>query len=119
LQLSHIALEARGQLRQLTLERCHRFLAQPLREVATLHRSHEKHHAARQFMSHLRQGCRHIPRQGRILRPKAEKNQAQFYSIVSRDTVEQDFALKRQLFLCEQGYAYSIVDGEELGLQTT
>jgi DNA excision repair protein ERCC-3 len=58
-------------------------------------------------------------RLGRILRPKAEKNQAHFYSIVSRDTVEQDFALKRQLFLCEQGYAYSIVDGEELGLQTT
>jgi len=49
-------------------------------------------------------------RLGRILRPKAGRNQARFYSLVSRDTVEQDFALKRQLFLCEQGYAYSIVD---------
>jgi hypothetical protein len=29
-------------------------------------------------------------------------------SLVSRDTVEQDFALKRQLFLCEQGYQYAI-----------
>jgi DNA excision repair protein ERCC-3 len=54
-------------------------------------------------------------RLGRILRPKAGLNQAHFYSIVSRDTVEQDFALKRQLFLCEQGYAYSILDGEALG----
>jgi DNA excision repair protein ERCC-3 len=49
-------------------------------------------------------------RLGRILRPKDGRNQAHFYTIVSRDTVEQDFALKRQLFLCEQGYAYSIVD---------
>jgi DNA excision repair protein ERCC-3 len=54
-------------------------------------------------------------RLGRILRPKAGRNQAHFYNLVSRDTVEQDFALKRQLFLCEQGYAYSIVDGETLG----
>jgi DNA excision repair protein ERCC-3 len=53
-------------------------------------------------------------RLGRILRPKAGKNQAHFYSIVSRDTVEQDFALQRQLFLCEQGYAYTILEGEEL-----
>jgi DNA excision repair protein ERCC-3 len=48
-------------------------------------------------------------RLGRILRPKAGENQAHFYSIVSRDTVEQDFALNRQLFLCEQGYEYRIV----------
>jgi len=58
-------------------------------------------------------------RLGRILRPKAARNQAHFYTVVSRDTVEQDFALKRQLFLCEQGYAYSIVDGEELGFHST
>jgi len=47
-------------------------------------------------------------RLGRILRPKETGNQAFFYSLVSRDTVEQEFALKRQLFLCEQGYAYAI-----------
>jgi len=54
-------------------------------------------------------------RLGRILRPKADsgqgaqaRNQASFYSLVSRDTVEQEFALKRQLFLCEQGYSYEI-----------
>jgi DNA excision repair protein ERCC-3 len=47
-------------------------------------------------------------RLGRILRPKEPSNQAFFYSLVSRDTVEQDFALKRQLFLCEQGYGYQI-----------
>ena len=54
-------------------------------------------------------------RLGRILRPKMARNQAHFYTLVSRDTAEQDFALKRQLFLCEQGYAYSIVNGEDLG----
>jgi DNA excision repair protein ERCC-3 len=47
-------------------------------------------------------------RLGRVLRPKELGNQAFFYSLVSRDTVEQEFALKRQLFLCEQGYAYAI-----------
>ena len=52
-------------------------------------------------------------RLGRLLRPKAGDNQAHFYSLVSGETVEQDFALKRQLFLCEQGYEYSIVDLEE------
>ena len=51
-------------------------------------------------------------RLGRILRPKAGDNRAHFYSLVSRDTVEQDFALKRQLFLCEQGYTYAIRDVE-------
>jgi DNA excision repair protein ERCC-3 len=49
-------------------------------------------------------------RLGRILRPKAGENQAHFYTVVSRDTVEQDFALRRQLFLCEQGYTYDIRD---------
>ncbi len=48
-------------------------------------------------------------RLGRILRPKSGSNQAHFYTLVSRDTVEQDFAHKRQLFLCEQGYAYNIL----------
>jgi DNA excision repair protein ERCC-3 len=50
-------------------------------------------------------------RLGRILRPKPGANQAHFYTLVSHDTVEQEFALRRQLFLCEQGYAYRIVDG--------
>ncbi|MGD8209314.1 MAG: helicase-associated domain-containing protein [Desulfobacterales bacterium] len=52
-------------------------------------------------------------RLGRILRPKAGENQAHFYSLVTQDTVEQDFALKRQLFLCEQGYAYRIETGKD------
>lgn len=50
-------------------------------------------------------------RLGRILRPKPGENQAHFYTLVSKDTTEQDFALKRQLFLCEQGYEYRIRDG--------
>jgi DNA excision repair protein ERCC-3 len=51
-------------------------------------------------------------RLGRILRPKPGENQAHFYTLVSQDTVEQDFGLKRQLFLCEQGYQYEIHDAE-------
>ena len=50
-------------------------------------------------------------RLGRILRPKPGANQARFYTLVSHDTVEQEFALKRQLFLCEQGYEYHISHG--------
>lgn len=53
-------------------------------------------------------------RLGRLLRPKPGANQAQFYTLVTRETVEQDFAMKRQLFLTEQGYAYRIVDADEM-----
>lgn len=49
-------------------------------------------------------------RLGRLLRPKAGANQAHFYTLVSSDTLEQEFALNRQRFLCEQGYAYEIFD---------
>jgi DNA excision repair protein ERCC-3 len=48
-------------------------------------------------------------RLGRILRPKSGGEQAVFYSIVSRESRELDFAMKRQLFLAEQGYAYEIL----------
>ncbi|MBI5488149.1 MAG: helicase-associated domain-containing protein [Deltaproteobacteria bacterium] len=47
-------------------------------------------------------------RLGRILRPKARASR--FYTLVSRDTVEQEFARRRQLFLVEQGYRYRIVN---------
>jgi DNA excision repair protein ERCC-3 len=53
-------------------------------------------------------------RLGRILRPKTGGEVAQFYSLVTRDTRELDFAHHRQLFLTEQGYSYNIVDGAEL-----
>lgn len=49
-------------------------------------------------------------RLGRILRPKSDGRTAIFYTVVARDTVEQDFAQNRQRFLTEQGYAYEIVD---------
>ena len=49
-------------------------------------------------------------RLGRILRPKANGELAHFYTLVTRDTRELDFAHHRQLFLTEQGYSYSIVD---------
>jgi len=54
-------------------------------------------------------------RLGRILRPKANNGQAHFYSLVTRDTVDQDYAQNRQLFLTEQGYSYRIVDDREVG----
>lgn len=53
-------------------------------------------------------------RLGRILRPKKGENKAYFYTLVTRDSRDQEFALKRQLFLVEQGYTYRIVDKEDL-----
>ncbi len=53
-------------------------------------------------------------RLGRILRPKADGRGARFYSLVARDTVDQDFAQNRQRFLAEQGYAYRIIDADDV-----
>ena len=53
-------------------------------------------------------------RLGRLLRPKADGKTARFYTVVARDTVDADFAQRRQRFLAEQGYAYRIVDAEDL-----
>jgi DNA excision repair protein ERCC-3 len=50
-------------------------------------------------------------RLGRILRPKKDGSVARFYSVVTRGTKDQDYAEKRQLFLTEQGYKYTIIDG--------
>lgn len=49
-------------------------------------------------------------RLGRILRPKSQGENAHFYTLVTRDTREQEFALHRQMFLTEQGYSYQILD---------
>ncbi|MDE2408709.1 MAG: DEAD/DEAH box helicase [Actinomycetales bacterium] len=53
-------------------------------------------------------------RLGRLLRPKADGRSASFYTIISRDTVDQDFAQNRQRFLAEQGYSYQILDAHDL-----
>jgi DNA excision repair protein ERCC-3 len=53
-------------------------------------------------------------RLGRILRPKSDGRGATFYSVVSRDTVDQDFAQNRQRFLAEQGYSYRIIDADDV-----
>jgi DNA excision repair protein ERCC-3 len=53
-------------------------------------------------------------RLGRLLRPKIDGRQAHFYSVVSRDTIDTDYAAHRQRFLAEQGYAYHIVDADDL-----
>lgn len=53
-------------------------------------------------------------RLGRLLRPKKSGHTASFYTLIARDTVDQDFAQNRQRFLAEQGYSYTILDAEEL-----
>jgi DNA excision repair protein ERCC-3 len=53
-------------------------------------------------------------RLGRILRPKSDGRGARFYSLVARDTIDQDFAQNRQRFLAEQGYSYRIIDADEI-----
>jgi DNA excision repair protein ERCC-3 len=53
-------------------------------------------------------------RLGRILRPKADGRSARFYAVTARDTLDQDYAAHRQRFLAEQGYAYRIVDSDDL-----
>ncbi len=53
-------------------------------------------------------------RLGRLLRPKKDGKQAHFYSVVARDTLDTDYAAHRQRFLAEQGYAYRIVDADDL-----
>ena len=53
-------------------------------------------------------------RLGRLLRPKPDGHAAHFYTIVTRDTVDADFAQHRQRFLAEQGYAYTILDAADV-----
>jgi DNA excision repair protein ERCC-3 len=53
-------------------------------------------------------------RLGRLLRPKEDGRSANFYTLISRDTVDQDFAQNRQRFLAEQGYSYQILDEADL-----
>jgi DNA excision repair protein ERCC-3 len=53
-------------------------------------------------------------RLGRLLRPKESGLPANFYTLVARDTVDQDFAQNRQRFLAEQGYSYTILDADSI-----
>ena len=55
-------------------------------------------------------------RLGRILRPKANGSPAWFYSLVTRESKESEFASHRQLFLTEQGYSYEICDVDQMDL---
>jgi len=52
-------------------------------------------------------------RLGRILRPKTDGRKARFYSLVTRDSRDQEFAANRHLFLTEQGYSYRIADADD------
>jgi DNA excision repair protein ERCC-3 len=53
-------------------------------------------------------------RLGRVLRPKADGRPAHFYTVVARETLDQDYAAHRQRFLAEQGYSYTIVDADDI-----
>ncbi|HEY3006590.1 MAG TPA: DNA repair helicase XPB [Micromonosporaceae bacterium] len=53
-------------------------------------------------------------RLGRVLRPKADGRQAHFYTVVARDTIDTEYAAHRQRFLAEQGYAYTIIDADDV-----
>ena len=53
-------------------------------------------------------------RLGRLLRPKSDGREAHFYTLVTRDTLDADYAVHRQRFLAEQGYAYRLVDALDL-----
>ncbi|WP_424463086.1 DNA repair helicase XPB [Pseudoclavibacter helvolus] len=53
-------------------------------------------------------------RLGRLLRPSSNGITASFYTLVSRETVDQDFAQNRQRFLAEQGYSYEILDADAI-----
>ncbi len=53
-------------------------------------------------------------RLGRLLRPKKSGHTASFYTLIARDTVDQDYAQNRQRFLAEQGYSYTILDADSL-----
>ena len=53
-------------------------------------------------------------RLGRILRPKRNGLLAHFYTLVSKDTRDQEFSANRQLFLTEQGYRYTILYDDEV-----
>jgi DNA excision repair protein ERCC-3 len=57
-------------------------------------------------------------RLGRLLRPKQDGRSARFYAIVARDTVDADFAQHRQRFLAEQGYAYRIMDADDIAAES-
>ena len=53
-------------------------------------------------------------RLGRVLRPKSDGRSARFYAVVARDTLDQEYAAHRQRFLAEQGYAYRIIDADDV-----
>lgn len=53
-------------------------------------------------------------RLGRLLRPKSDGSEAVFYTVVARDTLDSEYAVRRQRFLAEQGYAYRLVDAADL-----
>ena len=57
-------------------------------------------------------------RLGRLLRPKEDGRSARFYAVVTRDTVDADFAQHRQRFLAEQGYAYRIIDADDIAAES-
>jgi len=69
---------------------------------------------ARSGFGHLRSRQEEAQRLGRLLRPKHDGGGAVFYSVVSRDSLDAEYAAHRQRFLAEQGYGYVIRDADDL-----
>ena len=53
-------------------------------------------------------------RLGRVLRPKADGRQARVYTVVARDPIDTEYTAHRLRFLAEQGYAYTIIDTDDV-----
>jgi DNA excision repair protein ERCC-3 len=53
-------------------------------------------------------------RLGRLMRPKTGLSSVHFYSLVSKDTIEEEKSTHRQFFLAEQGYSYVVIDHDEI-----
>jgi DNA excision repair protein ERCC-3 len=101
----HYAAFRRGDIRQLVLSRVGNF-AIDLPDANVLI----------QLSGTMGSRQEEAQRLGRVLRPKP--GGASFYTMVTRDTIEQDHALHRQLFLTEQGYRYYIDDVAEGDLES-
>eukprot|EP00760_Papus_ankaliazontas_P015306 PhM_4_TR16459/c0_g1_i1/m.63899/K10843/ERCC3, XPB; DNA excision repair protein ERCC-3 len=70
-----------------------------------------------QISSFFGQRRAEVQRLGRILRPKTgtkAHQQAYFYSLITPDTKEHHYAIRRQRFLLDQGYGYKVVTAPKI-----
>ena len=68
----------------------------------------------RSGFGHFRSRQEEAQRLGRLLRPKADGGGAVFYSVVSRDSLDAEYAAHRQRFLASRATATAITDADDL-----